>query len=582
MTNLNNSGAGSFRDAVSQSNRIIVFAVSGYADITSPITASSNLTILGQTAPGGGFGVYGAEVSFYGKSNDIVQYMRFRDTSQDPGGTGTDNSSGNCVNLGNTSNMIFDHDSLEFASYNNVDASGTTGANNLTFQNSIIANPILSQQFNFHWEGNQATFINNIFANAHNRSILAKGNVQFVNNTDYNYQAGFTTGDSTGGFKFDVINNYSVAGPSTTSASDAYYQVDSTQTAYATGNLLDSNKNGSLSGSSANSIDGASVSSTAWSTATAALPTLSATDSYAFNLAHSGDSLTHDPTTFASSLGYDQVDQQVINDVASYGTQGRLYNTEKDTGLSNNGLGTITSGAAPTSTANDGIPDTWAVAHGLSTTDTSSWSKLNPLGYYMIEQYAQEISDQYPTQTWTAASGEWQNNSSNWSTLPGPYDHALISGNGTADGVAAVSTTGAMAYGVQIGANGLPAGEKLLVSGGSLTVYNGITVGYQNNGSLQITGGTVTAATVQLGNTIWNSNGTSSTTYTGTLILSGGTLQAGEVMQGGGTPGNWTTGSAWTWSGGTLQAGPAGLLVGAPPPWAPAGESSIPTAYPPK
>jgi hypothetical protein len=87
VTNLNNSGAGSFRDAVSQSNRIIVFAVSGYEDITSPISAASNLTILGQTAPGGGFGVYGAEVSFYGQSNDIVQYMRFRipPGSQRPG-----------------------------------------------------------------------------------------------------------------------------------------------------------------------------------------------------------------------------------------------------------------------------------------------------------------------------------------------------------------------------------------------------------------------------------------------------------------------------------------------------------------
>jgi hypothetical protein len=169
VSNLNDSGAGSLRDAVSQSNRIIVFAVSGYEDITSPISVKSNLTILGQTAPGGGFGVYGAEVSFYGQSNDIVRYMRFRDTSQDPGGTSTDNSSGNCVNLGNTNNMIFDH----------------------------------------------------------------------------NYQAGFTTGDSSGAFSFDIINNYSVAGPSTSSASDAYYQVDSTQAAYAKGNLLDSNKNGS-------------------------------------------------------------------------------------------------------------------------------------------------------------------------------------------------------------------------------------------------------------------------------------------------------------------------------------------------
>jgi fibronectin-binding autotransporter adhesin len=553
VTNLNNSGAGSFRDAVSQSNRIIVFAVSGYEDITSPISAASNLTILGQTAPGGGFGVYGAEVSFYGQSNDIVQYMRFRDTSQDPN---NNTSSGNCVNLGNTNNMIFDHDSLEFASYNNIDAAGTTGANNLTFQNSIIANPILSQQFNFHWEGNQGTFINNIFANAANRSILAKGNTQFVNNTVYNYLAGFTSGNSTGNFNYDIVNNYFRSGPSTTSTADDYFQVDASQTAYASGNL----RNGSTDNGT-----GATVSNTPLLAGTTSLPTLTATAAYAFNLAHSGDSLTHDPTTFASSLGYDQVDQQVINDVASNGTQGRIYNNEDDTGLgsTNDYLGTITPGTAPTSTANDGIPDSWKKTHGLSTSVADS-TLLNPLGYYMIEQYAQEISDEYSTQTWTAASGEWNNNSSNWSTLPGPYDHALISGNGTADGVATLSTTGAMAYSLQIGANGLPAGEKLLVSGGSLTVYNGITVGYQNNGSLQITGGTVTAATVQLGNTVWNSNGTSSTTYTGTLVLSGGTLQAGEVMQGGGTPDNWTTGSAWTWSGGTLQAGPAGLLVGAP------------------
>jgi autotransporter-associated beta strand protein len=565
VTNLNDSGAGSFRDAVSQSNRTVVFAVSGYEHITSPISASSNLTILGQTAPGGGFGVYGAEVSFYGKSNDIVQYMRFRDTSQDPGGTSTSNSSGNCVNLGNTNNIIFDHDSLEFASYNNVDASGTTGADNLTFQNSIIANPILSQQFNFHWQGNQGTFINNIFANAHNRSILSKGNVQFVNNTDYNYQSGLTTGDSSGGFSFDLINNYSVAGPSTTSASDAYYQVDSHQIAYATGNLLDSNKNGTLSGSSANTISGATVSATPWSTATAALPTLSATASYAFNLVHSGASLAHDPTTFVSSLGYHQVDQQVINDVASNGTQGRLYNSEKDTGLSNNGLGTITSGTPPTSTANDGIPDSWKLTHGLSTSVADS-TLLNPLGYTMIEQYAYQISDLYSSQTWSSASGNWVSNSGNWSSAtPGVYDHALIRGNGASNGSVTVSgSNAATAFSVSIGGNGPAAGESLLVSGGTLLAYNFITVGDQNNGTLQLTGGTVTADTVQLGNTVWNSSGNSSTTYTGTLVLSGGTLQAGEVMQGGGSPGNWNTGSAWTWSGGTLQAGPAGLLVGAP------------------
>ena len=84
VTNLNDSGAGSFRDAVSGSNRIIVFDVGGYIHLATPVSAQSNLTILGQTAPGGGIGVYGAEVSFNGRSNEIVQQMRFRDGTLDP------------------------------------------------------------------------------------------------------------------------------------------------------------------------------------------------------------------------------------------------------------------------------------------------------------------------------------------------------------------------------------------------------------------------------------------------------------------------------------------------------------------
>jgi len=93
VANLNDSGAGSFRDAVSADNRIIVFDVGGYIHLTSAVSARSNLTILGQTAPGDGIGIYGAEVSFFGRTNDIVRYVRFRDTMLDPGYAGSNSTS---------------------------------------------------------------------------------------------------------------------------------------------------------------------------------------------------------------------------------------------------------------------------------------------------------------------------------------------------------------------------------------------------------------------------------------------------------------------------------------------------------
>ena len=64
VTNLNNSGAGSLRDAVSQANRIIVFNVSGVIDLNKEVLVfKDNQTVLFQTAPGDGIELYNGRTS---------------------------------------------------------------------------------------------------------------------------------------------------------------------------------------------------------------------------------------------------------------------------------------------------------------------------------------------------------------------------------------------------------------------------------------------------------------------------------------------------------------------------------------
>ena len=372
VTTLADSGTGSFRDAVSQGGRTIVFDVGGYINLGSAVIASSGITIAGQTAPGGGIGVSGNEVSFYGKNNVICRNFRFRQ-----GGSATGSSAINIgASSGTANNMIFDHISVEFGQWDSVDAVNTSG---VTVQNSIIADPI-NQQFGAHVEGYNLTWYGNIWANAHNRQPLCKADTVYINNVVYDYAAAYTTGDTGAAHNHDIINNYFITGPSSTAPQDDFFQINGyKQNLYFTGNLLDSDRNGLLGGNTTtpspdNNGRTGNILSAPWSSVTPTIPTYSTVAAYRVNVSQSG------------ALPRDPLDAQVVGQVMSLGTSGAIITSPGATGLANGGYGTIDSGTALTDSDQDGMPDIWETA-------TSS----NPLvadnntvaadGYTLLEHY---------------------------------------------------------------------------------------------------------------------------------------------------------------------------------------------------
>ena len=375
VTNLDDTGAGSFRDAVSQSGRIVVFDIGGYVNLQTAVAVKGDITIAGQTAPGDGIGFMGREVSFNAASNVIVRYVRFRQGLLDA------DAKKSGINLLNASNLIFDHISIEFAQYNNVDA---VGATNITIQYSINADPT-GQQFGAHTEmtGGFFTWYGNLFANAHGRCPLAKSNTQFVNNIVYNYQYAYAAGDTSGVFWHDVVHNYFIAGPSTNSPGNYFYQMNAGQTVYINGNLADTNSDGTLNGTDAGYPGSTTHSMTPGSADTASLPTTSAAASYAAAIASAG-----------ASLHRDQVDALVISNVTSLGKAGALWTTQTATGLGNMGYGTLAGGTAVADSDKDGIPDSWETKYGLDPNNAAdATGDFDHNGYTNIEKYINGIVD---------------------------------------------------------------------------------------------------------------------------------------------------------------------------------------------
>jgi len=406
VTNLNDSGIGSFRDAVSKQGRIVVFAVGGIVKLSSDVVVAANVTIAGQTAPGDGIVFFNKRVTFSGASNTISRFFRIRLGA-------TSNSGNDASGLANGANIIFDHMSFSWGMDEvfsiNWDDKGTA-PDNITLQNCIIGQGLHRENHSAGGliqtpDGGRISLLQNLYISNKTRNPKVKGVNEFVNNVVYNWGNGnrladnlnygwsgdaYIMGGSSGTSEVNVINNYFMGGPLTPpDKTTPFSRGTGTFNIYGAGNYFDNNRNGVMDGtlvpfddSGYPGITGDAFKSTAFAYPTAS-PLLSAAQAYQKVIDSAG----------ASYPRRDEVDALMINEVKSYGSTGMYVYRETDLPLSNGGLGNVFSGVAPTDTDADGMPDTWEDANGLNKNnkaDAVAYSTSNP-EYLNIEVYVNSL-----------------------------------------------------------------------------------------------------------------------------------------------------------------------------------------------
>ena len=425
VTNLNDSGTGSFRDAVTSPNRVVVFDVSGVINLKSTLVFSSNLTILGQTAPGEGVQLYGERVSFSGANNIIVRYLRVR--------MGINGTSGkDAAGVANGRNMIFDHMSVLWGrdecfsvSWDNKGTEPT----DITIQNSIIGQGLQTHSCGGLIQTNGGvTLFRNLYIENKTRNPKVKGVNQYINNVVYNWGNGgcyIMGGDSEGTSWADIQNNYFVKGQ-WTSATAPFSNGNTRFNAYLSGNWYDSNANGILDGHEMTvaennggcnpvaSVEELDATSDCPKTHPAIASMMSAPDALKWVIDSVGPSL---PVR-------DEVDKYLIDELVSYGTNSTTGGISTEKTLPHGGTGRLFSGHKPLDSDNDGMPDDYEISVGLNPNDASDAVKIADNGYLNIENYSFTIHEAYPyikgptdiavkEQTTNSITIQWTDNSDN-------------------------------------------------------------------------------------------------------------------------------------------------------------------------
>ena len=399
VTTLADTGPGSLRDAVSKPNRFVVFDVAGVIKLESNLDVLDNTTLAGQTAPGEGVCLYNRSASFSGRKNIIVRFLPFRE--------GIAGDRGKCaINCSTGGNMIFDHCSLQWGRWDCLGC--TVNSHDITFQYCLIGEGLDPQRFGALVDSvTNITISHTLWISNQSRNPKAKGTIQYVNNVVYNYGGtGLAGGHSAATHSLDAINNYFIAGPSSTGHPISGFSTS--DQVYDSGNLVDLDHDGKLNGRPVTHADfndptggdegeggtGGVVIPTGqkpyptflakpWSEGKPPVPVTidTAPDALKKVLAGAG-----------ASLHRDSVDARLIAELASLGAKGKIIKDEAEAG----GIGEIKPAAPPADTDHDGIPDAWEQTHGMNPNDPADAAKIGPSGYMAIELYTHELANRPP------------------------------------------------------------------------------------------------------------------------------------------------------------------------------------------
>lgn len=386
VTNLNDDGPGSLREAIRKKGpRIIVFAVSGYIDLKSPLFINNpDVTIAGQTAPGDGITLrhYPLKVS---TENVIIRYLRFRlgDVSK---------IEEDAISGIRQKNIIIDHCSVSWAT---DECASFYGNENFTMQWCIISESLNSSVhskgdhgYGGIWGGRKATFHHNLIAHHNSRLPRFSGSasvpnapdelVDFRNNVIYNWMNNNTYGGEKG--RYNVVNNYYKPGPSTKSSRKARILDPSVPYGkfFVAGNVLEGFENitrNNKLGITNNAADSALVSK---SFEVELINEHSARQAFELVLLGAGASLVRDAVDR-------RIVEEVKNGTASFGkNKDGIIDSQNDVG----GWPELKTVPAPTDSDNDGMPDDWEQKNRLNPNDASDAARYTlSKTYTNIEVY---------------------------------------------------------------------------------------------------------------------------------------------------------------------------------------------------